>query len=909
MFLIRLFVLCGVLSFPFYCLAQLPTDFTDQKVANFNFPVGITFDGTGQGYVWEKEGKVYVLDSLDQKLPEPLIDISEEVSNWKDHGLMGFTLDANFLDNGYFYLFYALDLHHYYHYGTLQYHPDSTAEWEATIGRVTRYQADPTSGFTTTVPESRKILLGETLSNGVPLTFQFHGIGSLVTGNDGTLLLSVGDATSSKGADTGIDSLGTYYSDALAKGIMTPDEKIGSYRSQYIDSYNGKVLRIDPQTGDGLPSNPFYDPADPRSKASRVWSTGLRNPYRIAVRPGTGSHYPADGAPGDLFIGDVGTGAWEELNIATEGGQNFGWPIMEGHYWVGGFGGIEAPQNPKAPNPLYGETKGCDREFFTFRELMIWPRKPGTYTPPSNPCNFSARIPDSEHLSIGVPPVIAWSNSRWNLPLKTEVTGYDENNIVTGLNIQDGASSVDSETFGGYSALAGIFYTHTQFPEKYHDKYFGFDHEGWIRVFDFDADNQLNSIEIFHEQATNIIHLALNPSNGNLYLTNMQNEVRKISYGGNAPPVAIIKADQAYGPAQLTVQFDGTDSYDAKETIVEYFWDFGDGESSKLPQPQHTFTANGSAPSSFTVQLIVTDSLGATASAEKIISLNNTPPVIEITSFEDGDLYPLDKTVLLQLTATVSDAEHENDELSYQWQAFLHHNDHFHPEPIDFDPVSYTLISPLGCNQDEYWYRVALTVTDPEGLSSYEERNIYPDCQAPDLVEVSLHAKSEDDHILLDWTDVENVDVLKYEIQKSEDFFHFQTIGTVEAQALESYSFQDFQPWKGSNLYRVKVIDKTRGFTYSNLVTADFPPLRGIEVYPNPAVHSIQLKVEQAMANPLRLQVFTPDAIQVMDLEFETVPGQPFDQIIPTASLKNGAYYYRVINGESEKSGVLVIMR
>ena len=43
---------------------------------------------------------------------------------------------------------------------------------------------------------------------------------------------------------------------------------------------------VDPATGDGLPSNPFYDAAAPRSWASRVWTLGLRQPFRATLRPG-----------------------------------------------------------------------------------------------------------------------------------------------------------------------------------------------------------------------------------------------------------------------------------------------------------------------------------------------------------------------------------------------------------------------------------------------------------------------------------------------------------------------------------------------------------------------------------------------------------------------------------------------
>ncbi len=44
--------------------------------------------------------------------PTPLIDLSEEVGDWRDYGLLGFALDPNFYVNGYIYLLYVVDYHH-----------------------------------------------------------------------------------------------------------------------------------------------------------------------------------------------------------------------------------------------------------------------------------------------------------------------------------------------------------------------------------------------------------------------------------------------------------------------------------------------------------------------------------------------------------------------------------------------------------------------------------------------------------------------------------------------------------------------------------------------------------------------------------------------------------------------------
>jgi glucose/arabinose dehydrogenase len=90
----------------------------------------------------------------------------------------------------------------------------------------------------------------------------------------------------------------------------------------------GKLLRLNPD-GTAPADNPFADgvAGDPR-----VWAYGLRNPFRCAVQPGTGS----------LFIGDVGSEEWEEIDVPAAG-ANLGYPLIEG---PGSYAGAVQP-------PLY----------------------------------------------------------------------------------------------------------------------------------------------------------------------------------------------------------------------------------------------------------------------------------------------------------------------------------------------------------------------------------------------------------------------------------------------------------------------------------------------------------------------------------------------------------------------------
>src|SRR5262249_34167446 len=87
----------------------LPPGFVRVPVegTTFDQPVGMTFDENGRMYVWERGGRVWIVENGVQ-LPSPLVDISEEVNNARDHGMLGFALHPNFLENGWIYLFYAV---------------------------------------------------------------------------------------------------------------------------------------------------------------------------------------------------------------------------------------------------------------------------------------------------------------------------------------------------------------------------------------------------------------------------------------------------------------------------------------------------------------------------------------------------------------------------------------------------------------------------------------------------------------------------------------------------------------------------------------------------------------------------------------------------------------------------------
>ena len=126
--------------------------------------------------------------------------------------------------------------------------------------------------------------------------FANHNGGGLAFGNDGMLYIGLGDGGS------GGDPQGN------AQDLGTP---------------LGKMLRVDVDRGQPFavpPDNPFVATA---GAFPAVWAYGLRNPWRFAF----------DRASGDLYIGDVGQNALEEVDVglaSRRGGENYGWNVMEG---------------------------------------------------------------------------------------------------------------------------------------------------------------------------------------------------------------------------------------------------------------------------------------------------------------------------------------------------------------------------------------------------------------------------------------------------------------------------------------------------------------------------------------------------------------------------------------------------
>ncbi|MEO1450537.1 MAG: PQQ-dependent sugar dehydrogenase, partial [Bacteroidota bacterium] len=557
-----------------------PAGFVDDVfLTGFVQATSLAFDDNGRMYVAEKEGKIWIVDG-GVKSANPLIDLTEEVGNWGDYGLVGFVLDPNFLSNGYIYLMYVVDRHYLFYFGTPSYNANANEPFNATIGRITRYTAESSTNFTTVDYSSRKILMGETKETGMPILHTSHGVGTILFGEDGTLLATLGDGASFNGDDLGGGVHGDYAVQALIDGILDPNEDVGAFRSQMLNSLNGKVIRIDPNTGEGVASNPFYDAMNPGSTRSKVWALGLRNPFRMTRKPGTGSHYATDGDPGILFVGDVGSGTWEEMNVVTQPGMNFGWPMYEGMDVSPGYMNANI-ENQDAPTP-----GGCAQSYYRFNQLLQDYTGDSSAVTFSDPCNPGNEIDGNTYnLYFHTKPALDWKHG---------TSGFARS-AIDGVVSLVGSGDVKGTSFYGNASVGGVWYTASDFPEEYRNLYYHGDYgTKWIRTFKFNDDHEPDSTDLFDNTTGSIVNMAASEAGGGIYYIRYSTsaQIRRLYYTGsiNQPPTAAVTSDTFYTPdPSLTVNFDATGSTDPENAVLTYAWDFGDGTLGVGATPSHTY--------------------------------------------------------------------------------------------------------------------------------------------------------------------------------------------------------------------------------------------------------------------------------------------------------------------------------
>jgi glucose/arabinose dehydrogenase len=273
--------------------SELPTPtverpgLVDSVVASdFQAPSAFAFLPDGRILVAQVDGAVYVVKD-GKRLVRPFLDLRGKVNTERMRGLVGLEAAPDFAATGHVFLMYAYEDHR-------------TAPDAPKAVRVTRVTAEgdrarPASEVTIVGGASRGSCEGLSVAADCIPGNGIHTGGGLDFSPDGTLFIGTGDGE--------IGEEGDFEPRAL--------------RAQNLDSLAGKVLRVT-RAGKGLATNPFWT-GDAGANRSKVWAYGLRNPFRLAVRPGSATPY----------VGDVGWDTYEEIDVAARA-SNHGWPCYEG---------------------------------------------------------------------------------------------------------------------------------------------------------------------------------------------------------------------------------------------------------------------------------------------------------------------------------------------------------------------------------------------------------------------------------------------------------------------------------------------------------------------------------------------------------------------------------------------------
>lgn len=654
----------------------LPAGFQETTVVSGRVsPTAVRFAANGTMFVAQKNGEVFVYDSVNDTTATRVIDLRSSVFNGWDRGLLGLAVAPGYPADPSIYVLYSHDA---YADGTgprwndaCPTPPGPNGDGCVIYGRLSRVDID-----LATLQGTEHVLLQSNWCQQYPS----HSIGDLFFGRDGYLYVSAGEGASYQWADWGQDGNPVNPCGDPPDGVGGPNNTTsaegGALRSQDIvtpldaTSYDGAILRIDvgsgaavapagnPLVGNNIPDDDF------------IVAMGLRNPFRITRRPGTD----------EIWIGDVGWTNWEEVNVVTSptgNVENFGWPCYEGG------SGVNNQMSSYAGQLL------CQRLYTNTNVPANVVLKPSFYG-----YQHSAKVTASEICRTGSSAIsgIAFNNNANNYP-----PAYD-NALYFADSSRRCIWAVLADPNGNPNAAN--------------------------RVALVQNDNTSST-----DKGPRVVDLQSGPG-GNLYYVDLEGGrvVRLDYFSANQPPTALISATPTNGPAPLAVQFSAAASSDPEDgSNLQYAWDLdGDGafDDSTVVAPSWTYGVAGNV----TVGLEVRDSGGATAVASVVISAGNSAPQAAIAAPDTLVTWGVGQAISFSGSATDTQ-EGTLPASALNWQVIMHHcysatDCHTHNMAMFFGVASGTFVAP----DHEYpaYLEFRLTATDSGGLSSTTSVTISP---------------------------------------------------------------------------------------------------------------------------------------------------------------------------------------
>ncbi|WP_254626410.1 sorbosone dehydrogenase family protein [Myxococcus sp. CA039A] len=298
----------------------LPPSYTDALVTNISEPTALAFTPDGRLLITTQGGQLRVFTG-GVLLPTPALNLSARLCSDSERGLLGIAVDPNFINTAHVFLYYTFN----------KFNTCGTNIPNVPVNRVSRFTL---SDGNTINPASEVVLL-----DNIPSTAGNHNGGDLAFGSDGRLYISVGDGGCQLGDPSRCGGLNN--------------------TARRLDVLLGKILRVR-KDGNMAPNNPWFDAPGARrcgnpagvppgtGPCQEIYATGLRNPFRIAFRPGTSS----------FFINDVGQSVWEEIDEGIEG-ADYGWNTREGHCVTASATNCGAPPAGMT-NPLFDYKHGAN---------------------------------------------------------------------------------------------------------------------------------------------------------------------------------------------------------------------------------------------------------------------------------------------------------------------------------------------------------------------------------------------------------------------------------------------------------------------------------------------------------------------------------------------------------------------
>ncbi len=257
-------------------------------VSGLNAPLAMVQPpGDSRMFVIEQWGRVLIVEDGELN-GTPFLDIRNLIvtrhPDFDERGLLGLAFHPDFASNGKFYVAYSGQLDWQGDLDKKFWWDHSNIVAEYTVSADDPDRADHGSGrVISTIPWPQ-------------FNHNGHWIGF---GPDGMLYISSGDGGYAN--DWGIG-----HNPAIGNG-------------QDMADLHGKILRVDPATGEAAAGNPHIgdDDYDPK-----IWASGFRNPWRCSFDIG---------GDNELFCGDVQQNSFEEVDIVVAG-ANYGWRVAEGNH-------------------------------------------------------------------------------------------------------------------------------------------------------------------------------------------------------------------------------------------------------------------------------------------------------------------------------------------------------------------------------------------------------------------------------------------------------------------------------------------------------------------------------------------------------------------------------------------------